>query len=189
VDVLSIVLAVGTALGGGGTVFMWADSRGEKAGKKRRLEIQAHVSEAIGPVQKDVSQMHAKLDHLAEHSAIQVKAALYEALEPLKDQIATLNTKIEPLWTSLVQSALHNAEVLHHPDPGRAHMDRLLEHFRDNILTRDEELELRRYLVKIKDWEPGEDLGFPVYETEPSSAANLLSMLDLVRIYRESSRR
>ena len=118
-----------------------------------------------------------------------MKSVVHEALEPVKHSITELTTKVEPLWQALVQGALHNAEVLHHPDPERAEIDALLDHFKENTLTGDEELQLRRYLVQIKNWEPGQDLGFPVYDSEPSAAANLLSMLDLVRIYRGRGKR
>lgn len=184
-DIVTILMTAGTAIGGSGSLFLWMETRGERGSKRRKDKRLAEVNDLIEPVKTELTQVHAKLDHMHDHTSSQVKAALYEALEPVKDQLIQLNTKVEPLWTALVQGAMHNAEVLHHPEPARAELDTLLDHFRDNILTPDEELALKRYLVKIKNWEKGQDIGFPVYESEVSAAANLLAMLDLVRIYRE----
>jgi hypothetical protein len=189
VDVLSIVLGVTAVFGSGGTVAYWRVTHSDSARNKRKEEIGAQITTAIAPLQSDIHGIRTKLDSDSTHAASVIKAALHDALEPIRDQVSTLNTKIEPLWEALVQGARHNAEVLHHPDPERAELDELLDHFQENTLTFGEELRLRRFLVKIKNWEPGIDLGFPVYESEPSAAANLLSMLDLVRIYRERSRR
>ena len=140
------------------------------------------------PVKEDLKNIHATLEELPVRRAIELKAALHESLEPVRHSITELTTKVEPLWQALVAGAMHNAEVLHHPHAERAELDALLDHFRENTLTRDEELQLRRFLVQIKNWEKGQELGFPVYDSEPSAAANLLSMLDLVRIYRERGR-
>lgn len=187
-DWATILLTAGTALGGSGSLFLWLETRGERGSKRRTTKRLAEVNEVIEPVKKELTEVHAKLDHMHDHTSSQVKAALYEALEPVKDQLTQLNTKVEPLWSALVQGALHNAEVLHHPEPARAELDMLLDHFRDNILTAEEELLLKRYLTQIKNWETGQDIGFPVYASEPSAAANLLAMLDLVKLYRKRAK-
>lgn len=184
-DIVTILMTAGTALGGGGSLFLWLETRGERGVKRREKRHSAEIDKAIAPVKTELVEVHAKLNHMHEHTATQVKAALYEAMEPLRDQLTQLNTKVEPLWIALVQGALHNAEVVHHPDPERAELDALLDHFKDGTITREEENLLKRYLVQIKNWEKGQDIGFPVYESEVSAAANLLAMLDLVRIYRE----
>lgn len=183
-DWATILLAGGTALGGSGSAFLWLETRSDHGRRKRRQEIDNSIGQAISPLQTDLTEIRSKVEHMAPYNAAQLKAAIYEALEPVKDQISILNTKIEPVWKALEQLAINNANVLHHPDPRRAELDELLDHFRDNILTADEEFRLRRYLTRIKNYESGRDIGFPVYEGEPSAAANLLSMLELVRIYR-----
>lgn len=190
-DVLSIVVGFGALLGGAGgvgAVAYFREVRNSRLKKDHDAAVSTRITEALTPVKTDITGLRSEFDHMTMSWPAQLKAALFEALEPVKGQYTELSTKVEPLWLALVQGAIHNAEVLHHPDPERAELDALLDHFKENILTRDEELQLRRFLVKIKNWESGQDLGFPVYESEPSAAANLLSMLDLVRIYRERSR-
>jgi hypothetical protein len=179
VDVAAVVLGVSTALGGAGSAFLWLETRGDRGHKKRLEEVET----CLGPVRAEIAALHTKVDHTGDT----VRLAVSDAMEPVNIQITALNTKIEPLWKALVDSAMHNAEVLHHPHLERREIDTLLDHFRDNVLTVDEEGQLRRFLVQIKNWEPGISLGFPVYDGEPSAAANLLSMLELVKIYRGRS--
>ena len=46
-------------------------------------------------------------------------------------------------------------------------------------------MELRHYLEQIKEWEPGQDIGFPVLPAEPTSAAVLLAIMGLNRVRRK----
>ena len=187
-DVLSIVLGTSGALGSLGTVSYWLFTRRLGLRKVNHEEIDARVNAALGPIHTDISGLHGKIDHLVEHTHAVLKNEIRDALDPIKEHVTALSTKIEPLWHALVSGALNSAEILHHPHPERREIDELLDHFRDNVLTRDEEFRLRRFLVQIKNWEQGQDLGFPVYEREPAAAGNLLAMLDLVKIYREQQR-
>lgn len=188
-DALSIVIAVvgciATIFGGWGAFAYFRLMQRDTSQINRKAEIAAQLTAALIPVNSDIREMQLRLE---QRDAL-IKVAIHEAMEPIRDQLSALNTKVDPLWRALEQLAINSANVLHHPDPRRAEIDRLLDHFKDDILTPEEELALRRYLVAIKDWEPGQDLGFPVYQGEPSSAANLLSMLDLVRIYRQEKRK
>lgn len=187
-DVLSVVLGVGTFLGGSGTLFLYRENHTESARKKRIEEIDSRLKEALTPLQLDVTSLHAKLDAETTHTATVVEAAISRSLEPLRDQVSTLNTKVEPLWRSLESIAIDAARVLHQPDPARAEIDDLLESFTEGTLTVDEELSLRRFLVQIRNWEPGQDLGFPVHAGEPTAAAILLSTMDLSRVRRKQER-
>ena len=190
-DVLSVVVGCGALLagaGGVGSFAYWRDTHSSRRKKDRQEEIDLRIGAMCVPVKEDLKNIHSVLEELPVRRAIELKAALHEALEPIRHSLAELATKVEPLWQALVAGAIHNAEVLHHPDPERAELDGLIDHFKANTLTSDEELLFRRYLNAIKNWEPGQDVGFPVYDSEPSAAANLLSMLELVRIYRERGR-
>lgn len=186
-DVLSVIVGLGALFGGAGsvaTVAYWREVRGVGRKADRHEEIQHHLA----PLQSDVRSLQETVNQIPAQRAAEIRSVVVEALEPIKHSLTELTTKVEPLWQTLVQGAMHNADVLHHPDPERAELDGLIDHFKANTLTREEERLFRRYLYTIKNWEPGQNVGFPVYESEPSAAANLLSMLDLVRIYRERGR-
>lgn len=183
-DVLSIALGVSTALGAGGTLAYWYETRSSGARTRRIQEIDNRITEAVAPLTRDVSVVRAKVEHLSEHQQALLRAAISETLEPLRSELVAVQTKIDPLWKALEQVAINNATVLHHPHPRRAAFDTLLDHFQHGTLGPDEERQLRRYLRKVKDYEPGQDLGFPMYDGEASAAANLLALLDLVNTYR-----
>lgn len=185
-DIATILLTAGTALGGSGSIFLWLETKTESGRKRRGAEIDHHLSQALTPIQSDLQSIHAKLDADSLHSATIIKAAIGEALEPVKDQISTLNTKIEPLWKSLEAMAIAQVQVLHQPDPARAEIDHLLEALHAELeggplMPADDYLRLRHFLVLIKSWEPGQDLGFPVSAGEPTSAGILLSIMGLTR--------
>lgn len=186
-DVLSIVVGACALIGGAGsmgTVAYWREVHRSGRKQDRHEEIGNHLA----PLQSDIRSLKETVEQIPAQRQAEMKATVHEALEPVRHSITELTTKVEPLWQALVAGAIHNAEVLHHPNPERAELDDLIDHFKANTLTRDEELLFRRYLNTIKNWEPGQDVGFPVYDSEPSAAANLLSMLELVRIFRERSK-
>lgn len=193
-DVLSIVLGIGTALGGGGTVFMWLETRGGKRKKHRLAEIDSRVSRAIAPVKTDLQEVRAKVDYDRDHTEAMVREAMHEALAPIREQLTILATRVEPLWKVAEQNIIRNAGVLHQPDPRRYHIDVLLDKLVASVgggplLTPGEETELRRLLTLIQNWEPGQDVGFPVHPGEPASAAAILGSMDLVREGRRQGRK
>ncbi len=188
-DVLSIVLGIGTALGGGGTVAYWRETHSLGLRKKRTEEIDGRVKESIAPVQADLAGIHAKLDSMAEHHDAKVAAVLHTAMEPVRDQLAILNTKVEPLWTALINMGLNQTNVLHQPDPRRAEIDGLLEKLQDELregqlMSAEDYMKLRGFLEQIKAYEPGQVLPFPVLPAEPTSAAILLAIMGLSRVRR-----
>jgi hypothetical protein len=188
-DVVSIVLAIGTAIGGGGSAFLWLETRSAGAKAKRTEEIDARLNVAFLPLAADVKAIHAKLDSDNTQAAGVIKAAIHEVLEPMQIQVATLNTKVEPLWAALINMGINQANVLHQPDPRRAVVDKLLEELQEELrggkqMTADHFLQLQHYLNLIKSWEPGDDIGFPVLPAEPTSAAILLAIMGLSRIRR-----
>lgn len=192
-DVLSIVLGAGTAIGGGGTIFMWLDTRTDRGRKRRKAEIDHRLTAALGPIQQELQAVHAKLDSDSLHADLAIKAAINEAMVPVKDQLSTLNTKIEPLWKALEAMAVAQVQVLHQPDPARAEIDSLLEELHAEIdggplMTGARYLKLRGFLTQIKSWEPGQSLGFPVLPGEPTSAGILLSIMGLSRERRRQER-
>jgi hypothetical protein len=186
VDVATIVLAVSTALGGGGSLFLWLETHASSFRERRSKEAKSMITEQITPMQTDIREIQAKIQADREHHAAMIEAALGKALEPVRDQLSILNTKVEPLWTALIQMGINQTNVLHQPDPRRAEVDHLLEELqhelRDGVLMpADDFVRLQHFLVMIKGWEPGMDLGFPVLPAEPTSAAILLSVMGLSR--------
>jgi hypothetical protein len=192
VDVATIVLAVSTALGGGGSLFLWLETHASSFRERRSKEAKTMITEQIAPIQLDLHELHAKLEADRQHHADMIEAALGKALEPVRDQLSILNTKVEPLWTALINMGINQTNVLHQPDPRRAEVDGLLEELqvelRDGkLMSADHYLKLQHFLTMIKGWEPGQDLGFPVLPAEPTSAAILLSVMGLNRQRRRSS--
>jgi hypothetical protein len=96
---------------------------------------------------------------------------------PLRQDVAVLKSQVEVFWKAV---ALDAAKILHQPDPARAQMDHLLEALVEDILTPEEELQLRKYLVAVRNWEPGQDAGFPVSPGEQTAAAILLRTMEHV---------
>lgn len=192
-DVLSIALALGTILGGGSGVVMYLETRGSRARKRREMELTARLAAALNPIQADLQLIHGKLDADSVHAATAVKVAIHEALDPIKTDISTLNTKIEPLWKSLEALAVANAQMIHKPHESHKHIDDLLDAYVAFVrgygsFTVAQERELRKYLRIIKDWKPGDDAGFPVEQGDPTRAAILLSTMELTRIRRKQEK-
>jgi hypothetical protein len=193
VDVLSLVLGASTAVGTGTSIALWRESHGESTRKKRADEIDARLAAALAPVQQDLQGLHAKLDSDASRTTLVIKAVMSESLEPIRDQLSTLNTKVEPLWTALINMGVNQTNVLHQPDPRRQEIDGLLEELQDELMNghmmpQPHYTRLREFLNKIKNWEPGKDIGFPVLPAEPTSAAILLSVMGLSRARRSQER-
>ena len=185
-DVLSLVLGVSTAVGTATSIGLWRESRGESTRGKRAAEVKAIVDAALAPVQLDLQGLHAKLDSDASRTTLVIRAVMSESLEPIRDQLSTLNTKVEPLWTALINMGINQTNVLHQPDPRRAEVDALLEELQDelmngHLMSQPDFTRLREFLNKIKSWEPGQEIGFPVLPAEPTSAAILLSVMGLSR--------
>lgn len=192
-DVLSIVLGLGTAIGGGSSAFMFYETRGNRYRRKRLEEIDVRVAGAVSPMQSDLTGIHTKLDALADTRATETATALHTALLPIREQLAVLQTKIEIPWSVLEQLAVVNAQMIHKPHPEHAEIDALLDAFVAYVqdagpFSADQELHLRHYLTVIKNWRPGQDVGFPVTESDPTRAAILLATMDLTRIRRKQER-
>jgi hypothetical protein len=191
VDVATLVLAVSTALGGGGTIFLWLETHAASFRDRRTKEAKNLVTQTIAPMQADLATLHARVEADREHHAALMAAELGKALEPVRDQLSILNTKVEPLWTALINMGINQTNVLHQPDPRRHEVDALLEQLQDELrggelMRADDFLRLRHFLELIKTWEPGQDIGFPVLPAEPTSAAILLSVMGLNRQRRRS---
>jgi hypothetical protein len=146
----------------------------------RAAEMKQVVQDAFHPLDMRVLALEGQCTGMP----VTIDALVARALKPIEAQLSTLNTKIDPVWRALEELAVDMAKNLHHPDPDRADFDNLLDHFMSHTLTTDEDLRLRRYLNAVKSWRPGIDLGFTVYDGEPTYAAILLRTMELSRIRR-----
>lgn len=105
----------------------------------------------------------------------------HETRERLASVEALQRQHIDQLTMSLMKQ-------LHQPDPRRAVIDNLLEQYMEGTITDAEIIQLKKFLVKIRNFEPAENqaeesirvLGFPVFPGEQTNAAILLGTMDLV---------
>lgn len=104
-----------------------------------------------------------------------IEQIVSESSAPLNTRLSVMEAKLDMFLTT---AALDAAKILHHPEPSRFHIDALLDKLLDNHLTCGEADELRGYLRTIRDWEPGQDVGFKVFPGEQVAASILLITLD-----------
>ena len=116
-----------------------------------------------------------------ETTLVRIDENLHDSRERLSSVEALQRQHIEQLTMSLMKQ-------LHQPDPRRARVDHLLEEYMEGTITPSEVIELKKYLVKMRNLEPTEDqvevsvrlFGFPVFAGEQTNAAILLGTMDLV---------
>ena len=98
-------------------------------------------------------------------------------LDPLDRRVIAIETKIDVVWQSI---SIDMARILHHPEPTRLRVDELLDILMAGTLTQAEANELSQYLSIIRDWEPGQDAPFTVFQGEQVAAAILLHTMEYV---------
>lgn len=193
-DIATVVLALGTLFGGGGSAFLWLESHGERAQKRREADTQAVVKETIEPLKDDFTALKTRTEADGGHIATVIKAALYEALDPIKTDIATLKGDTGAMWKSLEQLSVAYAQMIHKPHPENQELDALLDAYvswveGDGPFSQEQELELRRYLKLMKNWQPGQQLNFVIEPEDPTRAAALLATMELTRIRRKQEQK
>jgi hypothetical protein len=152
-------------------------ARFEQEPLKDRLAINGG---RIDQIQGSVSRIEATLTSV-DHN-------VHDTRERLASVEALQRQHIEQLTMSLMKQ-------LHQPDPRRARVDHLLEEYMEGTITESEVVELKKYLVKMRNFEPTENqiedsvrlLGFPVFPGEQTNAAILLGTMDLVNPARLAS--
>jgi hypothetical protein len=174
VPITDIVLGTSTAFSA--ALAAWALWFSRKDTGKKATDDQ--IFHRLAPLNTKIEHVEQSQRDLPEQLIQRMEGLLAKALDPVRNDITALNTKIEPLWAVLLQLAKDQADFLHHPDPTRVELDALLDHYKADTLTPDETLLLRRYLNQIKNW-TGEDLGYNVYPGEPTNASILLRIMEL----------
>jgi hypothetical protein len=181
-DVILGIAAAGSAIAAWFSVHL---TRSSRVKEDRTAQIRQLVKDGVHPLDLRLITIETQCKAMPAT----VNALITTALEPVNTQLNTLNTKIDPVWKALEELAVDMAKNLHHPDPDRAEFDALLDHFMAGTLKPDEDLELRRLLNKVKTYRPGDDIGFTVYDGEPTYAAILLRTMELSRIRRRQEQR
>lgn len=153
----------------------------------RKDETRHTVQETFHPLDARILALETQCSAMP----LTIDSLIVRALKPIEAQLIIQNTKIDPVWRALEELAVDMAKNLHHPDPDRAELDALLDHFMAHTLTEPEDLVLRRYLNTLKTVTAGynEALGFTVYDGEPTYAAILLRTMELSRIRRRQEQR
>lgn len=179
-DLMTIALVVVSLLG---VLVAWVTYKYGK-GKDQSVADDTRIKGMIAEQLKPILDMHAsinnRLDNLVEaqkrqgHESRDMNDKLLHVIE----QQARMATQIEVFWKDVGMEA---AKVVHSPDPARAHIDRLIDALREGVITDEESTELKRYLVQIRDWEPGRHVDFPVYPGEQFAAGVLLQTMDHIR--------
>jgi hypothetical protein len=132
------------------------------------------IKHALHPFRQELALLQQTSEARERLITTETESLMVRAVQPLREDIAVLKSQMilfQDMWKQL---AFEMAKVLHQPDPLRHHIDKLLEALIEETLSAEEELELRKYLVEIRNWEPGTDLGYPVRDGEQTAAAILL---------------
>lgn len=149
----------------------WRASRGE-----RHLDqIRELINACINPLVNRISLLEQHNIDTIQRNSDATDIAIGKAIQPIESRMAILETKVDVFWKQIAMDA---AKILHQPDPRRARVDALLEAFMEDALSPQEELELRKILLKIRNWEPGQELEFPISDGEQAVAALLLRTMN-----------
>jgi hypothetical protein len=194
VDIATVVLSIAGSAGGLGTIAYWLETRTSGARNRRKSDSQALINESLESVREDVTVLKTKVEADGNHVATVIKAALYEALDPIKEDITTLKSDTGAMWKSLEQLSVSLAEQMHKPHPENAELDALLDQYMDWVrgdgnFPVEQERKLRSYLKLVKNWRPGQEVGFVVDVGDPTRAATLLATMELTRIRRRQEQK
>jgi hypothetical protein len=183
VELLSTVTAAGSfAVAGLALLY----SRRESASKASDARITQLAQEAQTAVKETQSSHSSRLIQLqdAVGRVEVVQKDIGDQVRTIVSKMVELDTKTGIAWQGYEQLVLgmakNMAQIMHQPDKAREPYDKLLEGFMEGALTNDEYISLKKFLVDIKNWIPGKDLGYPVQSWEPTAAGTFLSIIDLV---------
>lgn len=177
VEVANIVLGSGTALS---AVAAWAVIHLNRK-QNDKGSRQDEMAQALHPTDVRLSAV----ENLVKAIPAQIEFSIDRAMDPLRTDIGVLKTQVEVFWRSV---ALDAAKIIHSPDPARRHVDVLLEALTEGTLTIEEDIELRKLLVVIRNWEPGHTAGFPIRDGEQGQAALLLRTMKYLPQQRDAHR-
>jgi hypothetical protein len=177
-DTLSIVLGAATFLSAGTAFLTWWNARGSAHHK----QLDDQIDGRLAPFDKRVELLEAQFKAAQEASQALIADAIRRELGPVSGKLDVLEAKMDVFWR---QVAVDAAKILHQPNPERRYLDSLLDAFTESLdaqvpMAPDKEVALRKELVRIRNWEPGDDLGYPVRDGEQTAAAILLRTMSHV---------
>lgn len=144
---------------------------------QNRSATEELIKHSLHPFRQELALLQQNSDARDRLLMTETESSMFRAMQPLREDIAVLKSQMNTFQDMWKQLAFEMAKVLHQPDPLRAHIDRLLESLMEDTLSNEEALELKKYLVEIRNWEPGTDLGYPVRDGEQTAAAILLKTM------------
>lgn len=167
--------AIAAVIAMGVSVVAWRERHSDRETER----IKAIARNESQQMSAQLLELATRLDNVVTRQN-DLAAQLHEMNERMGrslDRLAVMETKIEVFWRSVAMDA---AKIIHSPDPRRARVDTLLESFMNGTLTKEEDQELRKVLIVMRDAEPGRspDPGFPVYPGEQIAAAILLRTME-----------
>jgi len=167
--------------------LVWRDARRKDTTAAAEEHIKRLIETALQPVRDRQRDLVSRLETLTRQQGEQQRQQqeMVDRLGRTLDRMAVMQTKIDVYWKTVENLAMDAAKIIHSPDPRRRHIDELLEAYREHCITPAQRTELRKLLEQIVDWEPGQDLGFPIHAGEQFAAAFVLSTMDLVAAMRE----
>jgi hypothetical protein len=163
---IEIILALMAVISGVVGYLAYREAHSDRNAEKSRNQME-HV---LHPLETRVYALELTFNRIADTIA----AAITAAQSPVLQTIASVETKLGFMWEQQKQLTMDVAKILHQPDPRREFLDKLLEALMDGTISEEEERELRKYLIIMRNWEPGQDVGFPVHPGEQGMAAILL---------------
>jgi hypothetical protein len=161
----------------------WRENHADRAGSKMDVKIRNLVHEVVKPLEDRVGNNSIRLTQSGDrlNRIEDLLKIISTDQRSFADTMAQMGVKVDMYWHTLEALAMNSAKGLHQPDPRRARVDALLEAFMEGTLTPGERIELKKLLVKIRNYEPGAPpLEFPIYPGEQTYAVILLSTIDVV---------
>jgi len=160
------------------TGLLWLHGRSERSDKNTTAHIEHVFTEHTQPIIDRITTLEARTSpESRDNEREAIKNIISDKLAPIGEKLAKLEVKIDVYWTNFSMDA---AKILHQPDPARHHIDVLLEAYMDGTISDAERQELKKFLYIIRNWEPGQEVGFPVHPGEQVAAAILLRTMDYV---------
>lgn len=155
-------------------------SGGETRIKELARVEQEPLKDRISMNDARITQMRDTINRM-ENTLGKIDTNIHETRERLSSVEALQRQHIDQITMSLMKQ-------MHQPDPRRARIDHLLEAYMEGAISGSEIVELKKALIKIRNFEPVDNqveesarvLGFPVFPGEQTAAAILLGTMDLV---------
>jgi len=163
--------------------IQWRENHSDRKGSRFDSRVKTLVQEQFKPLEERLGDHTLRLTQSGDRLN-RIETLLKDISTDQRvfaDTMAQMGVKVDMYWHTLEALAMNSAKGLHQPDPRRSHIDALLEAFMEGTLTPAERIELKKVLVKIRNYEPGTvQLDFPIHPGEQTYAAILLSTMDLV---------